>query len=451
MRRMPVIPHDNRAEASASPKHLRVIVTLAVCYAFAMLDRQILAIIAGPLKDDLGIDDFELGLLLGPAFAGSYILLSIPMGWLSDRWSRTKVIATGLAVWTVGTIASGFVSTFAALFAARTVTGAGESTLVPSSHAIISERIPREKLSKALAIFGWGASLGIGLSSILGGIALQWLESGGSIPFLGDREPWQSVFILAGLPGIVITFLVLRIRETKSTKTKDEAREAREEAPLKPFLKKRWIFLTCHLLAFGINNLLVYTVLVWTLPFIERNFDYSIAFAGTVFGIATIAGPVLGSLAFGHLVDRLYARGMRDAHLKVFLIAVSVGNPLLAAGYWLALDWLFWTGLAVHLLTLNAYFAVGAAALQIVTPNALRARMSASLVAFVNIMGAIVGPPVIGAIIVYVFRDPARVGDALALMIMAGMFAILPLAWIAGRQMRAIGAEQDAAEQTSAI
>jgi MFS family permease len=422
--------------------NLPMIVTLAVCYAFAMLDRQILAVVTGPLKSDLAIDDFELGLLLGPAFAISYIVFGVPFGWLSDHWSRKKTIALGLVVWTGGTIASGFVASFAALFATRAVTGAGEAALVPSSHALIAQSTPREKLAKGLAVFGWGASIGIGASSVLGGLALQWLEAGNQLPFLTDRTPWQGVFILAGIPGIFITLAVLRIRENKPRSVAavhpDGVDAGERSKLLLPFLKRRWLFITSHFLAFGINNMLVYTVLVWTLPFLGRNFGYSVSHAGTAFGIVTIIGPVAGSFALSALVDRLFARGIIDAHLRLFVWAIAVGNPVLVLGYWLGNEWLFWIGLGIQLFTLNAYFAIGAAALQLVTPDKLRARMSAMLVSFVNITGAVIGPPLIGWIIQYVFRDPSRLGDALALMVAAGMLLCLPLAWIARNEMRRI-------------
>lgn len=407
-----------------------------------MLDRQILAVVTGPLQRDLAIDDFELGLLLGPAFAISYIVFGFPLGWLSDRWSRKKTIAMGLVVWTTGTIASGFVGSFSALFATRAVTGAGEAALVPSAHAIIAQSTPRENLSKGLAIFGWGASIGIGASAILGGLALQWLEAGNELPFLTNRTPWQGVFILAGIPGIFITLAVLRIRENKPVSVAlgepGGANGGERSALIWPFLQRRWLFLTTHLLAFGINNMLVYTVLVWTLPFIDRTFDYTVSFAGTVFGIVTIIGPVAGSYALGAMVDRLFARGMVDAHLRLFVLAIAIGNPVLVLGYWLSNEWLFWIGLGIQLFTLTAYFAIGAAALQLVTPEKLRARMSALLVSFVNITGAVIGPPLIGWIIQYVFQDASRLGDALALMVGVGMLLCLPLAWIAQNEMRRI-------------
>lgn len=419
-----------------SSRTIWIMAILFLCFAFSMLDRQILAILGTPIKSDLEIGDFPFSLLLGPAFAVSYILFGVPFGYLADTWSRPKTIVIGLVTWMVATAACGFAGSFAALFVFRALVGAGEAALSPAAHAIIAENVPRERLSLAMTVYNWGATLGIGLSMILGGLALDQITragGAGGVPFLDGLAPWQIIFILMALPGLALAPLALMLPE--GTRRKTVASAAADE-PFGAFLRKRRWFLICHFVGFGLSNLVVSSTLVWAPQYMERAFGLAPSEVGLTFGIVAIACPIAGSFLVSMVIDWLFKRGMRDAHMRAYFWMLAIGGPFACAGFFIADPFYFWLGIGVIMTVMNSIFGVAVAGLQITTPTAFRARLSGALVSFVNITGAIIGPVLIGAIAEFVFRDESKLGAALGLVTTASIVIALPMLWFGARFMR---------------
>ena len=145
----------------------RVLAILLLAYIFNFIDRQIIGVLAVPIKAELGLSDGQLGLMGGIAFALFYSGLAVPIAWLADRRSRVNIIACSVALWSAFTAACGFAQNFWHLFLARMGVGIGEAGGVAPSYALISDFYPRERRARALALF----SLGIPIGSALGGIA----------------------------------------------------------------------------------------------------------------------------------------------------------------------------------------------------------------------------------------------------------------------------------------
>jgi MFS family permease len=190
-----------------------VLGVLVIVYMFNFIDRQILSILAEDIKRDLKIDDSQLGFLYGTAFAIFYALFGIPLGRLADNWSRTRLMAIGLALWSGMTALSGFAGSFFQLSAARVGVGIGEATLNPSAYSILSDYFPRARRATALAIYSSGLYMGGGVSLLLGAIVVKWWDKnfpdGGALGLAG----WQAAFLAVGLPGILMAFWVLTLRE----------------------------------------------------------------------------------------------------------------------------------------------------------------------------------------------------------------------------------------------
>jgi MFS family permease len=199
------------------PENRKAARVLAVLFAVSVLnfvDRQILSILAGPVKADLHITDANLGFLYGTAFGAFYAIFGIPLGVYADLGSRRKLIAWGLALWSVMTIASGFASGFAMLALARVLVGVGEATASPASSSLIADLFPKERRGTALGIYALGIYVGVGLSSFIGGVVVD----GWSRAFPSGHEPfglhgWQAAFVVAGIPGLLLLPLVLSFRE----------------------------------------------------------------------------------------------------------------------------------------------------------------------------------------------------------------------------------------------
>jgi MFS family permease len=201
----------------APPRNPQARLILAVLFAVSILnfvDRQILAILAGKVKADLLISDAQLGFLYGTVFGIFYAVFGVPLGVYADRGSRRKLIAWGLALWSLMTAASGLATGFTTLAMARVGVGVGEASASPAAYSLLADLFPRARRGTALGIYSLGIYVGIGLSSYLGGTVVDsW-----SAAFPPGHEPfglrgWQAAFLIAGLPGLLLVPLVLSFRE----------------------------------------------------------------------------------------------------------------------------------------------------------------------------------------------------------------------------------------------
>ena len=157
-------------EASAQTRTMLWI--LLIVYIFNFLDRQIVNILAEPIKTDLGLSDTQLGLLAGPAFAVFYALLGIPIARYADKsgTNRVRLISLSLAIWSAMTAVCGLAQNFVQLLFARIGVGVGEAGCTPAAHSLISDSVPPEKRSSAIAFYGLGVPIGSLLGLIIGGI-----------------------------------------------------------------------------------------------------------------------------------------------------------------------------------------------------------------------------------------------------------------------------------------
>ncbi|HSP95866.1 MAG TPA: MFS transporter [Candidatus Dormibacteraeota bacterium] len=189
---------------------------LVVVYVLNFLDRQILSILAERIKADLGLGDDQIGFLYGTAFAVFYALFGIPLGRLADVWVRTRLIALGLAVWSLMTAASAFARGFGELSAARIGVGVGEASANPAAYSLLSDSFPPARRATVLAIYSSGIYIGAGLGLGLGGLIVQRWDAAfaGAAPPLG-LHGWQVAFLAVGLPGLLLATWVATLREPR--------------------------------------------------------------------------------------------------------------------------------------------------------------------------------------------------------------------------------------------
>ena len=181
--------------------------------AMSLLDRQILSILAPAIKADLKIGDAELGLLYGTVFSLFYALFSLQLGRLADGWIRTRLLAICIAAWSFFAGLSAFATGFTMLAISRLGVGIGEGATQPAANSIIFDTFPRERRGTAMAALGIATALGLGLSMKHGGVvAHEWDEAfpgGGPGGFSG----WQFAFLVAAAPGLLLAWLIWRMRE----------------------------------------------------------------------------------------------------------------------------------------------------------------------------------------------------------------------------------------------
>ena len=192
-----------------------VVGVLTLAYIFSFIDRQVLSLMVGPIQKDLGIDDFQMSLLMGPSFAVFYTLFGIPLGRLADTRSRRVIISLGIAVWSIMTAGCGLTKTFWQLAVMRMGVGVGEASLSPSAYSLISDYFRPQRRSTAMSVYSMGIYIGSGMAFLLGGFIMKLAAGTDStpLPWIGGVHSWQLVFLAVGLPGLLVSLLLLTVRE----------------------------------------------------------------------------------------------------------------------------------------------------------------------------------------------------------------------------------------------
>ena len=166
---------------------------LTIAYVFSFIDRYVLGLLIEPIKADLGLTDTQIGLLLGPAFAIFYATMGLPLGWLADRKNRVKIVAVGIAVWSIATAASGLAVTSRISYCTDEYR-CWEATLSPCAMSIISDA-SRPRSARPIAVYTMALSVGAGFCLTAGAGVPTWAKSGGTmtLPGVGELVPWQAI------------------------------------------------------------------------------------------------------------------------------------------------------------------------------------------------------------------------------------------------------------------
>ncbi len=354
------------------PRPNLVLAMLLLVYVFNFVDRQILAILAGPIQRDLGLSDSQLGMLGGLAFAMLYSTLAVPLAWVADRTSRSWTITISLGLWSGFTALCGLAQGFWHIFFARLGVGIGEAGGVAPSYALIADYFPSHRRALALSIY----SLGIPLGSAVGVLA------GGYIAVMVD---WRAAFFAVGLAGIAIAplfkFIVRDLPKPVLATVEPPPRFAEIARTLacKPSF---W------LLAFGAatSSMLGYGLAFWLPSLLQRSFGLDLVQTSHFIGAMLLIGGVSGMLLGGWLGDRL---GNRDRAFLAYVPAAAfvIGVPLFAAGIYSSS-----AGVAFVLLVVPqamAYIWLGPviSAVQLLVVPAARSTASALFLLINNLIG----------------------------------------------------------------
>lgn len=427
----PVEPSGTAArdENVMSPIRAAILVAaLMAALALSFMDRQILSLLVEPIKADLNISDTSFGMLQGLAFAVFYIGFGIPLGRLADRGSRRNLIIFGIALWSLMTMACGSAGSFAALFAWRAGVGIGEAALSPAAYSMITDAVPKRRLSLALGAYNMGVYLGSGLALVVGGALLNlFTRTEVDLAMLRDVAPWRLVFVAVGLPGLVLAGLMLLIREPRRTHFEAGASDTLPSiAETLAFIGREWRLFASLILGFACHNTALYALLSWIPAFLGRHYDLGPADIGAALGLATMVGGGLGLIIGGIISDRLFAAGRGDTPFLVGMLSMT--------GIAVATIWTIFAGdartssFAFGLVMVFVALPIGAAAaaLQLVVPNRFRGQISALYLICISLAGLTIGPigpPLISDL---VFHNPARIGEAIAITVVcAAMLSIL--------------------------
>lgn len=354
---------------------------LVAAYTLNFIDRQIIGILAEPIKLDLNLSDAELGWMGGTAFALFYAGLAIPLAVLADRADRSWIVAVGLGLWSLATAACGFVQNFWQLFAARMSVGIGEAAGVAPAYSLIADLYPRDRRARALAIFSLGIPLGGALGLWFGGLIAAHVD-------------WRFAFIVIGLAGVLFApIFKIAVRDPGHSYERTAAPAALTVFRTIGARPSFW------LLGFGagIASLVGYGLAFWVPSFLARSFGLDLADRSRLFGAIFLVGGSAGIWLGGLFGDRFGAKGPGAyalvpaaafaAILPFYLLAFST-HSLVAAAVLL---------LVPTALSLTWLGPVIAAVTGLVPPE-MRATAAALFLFINNLVGLGAGSTVIGLI-----------------------------------------------------
>ncbi|MFT3966172.1 MAG: MFS transporter [Sphingobium sp.] len=437
---MPEAPNAEQPWPSAA-RAWYVAIILMLANTLAFVDRQALALLVQPIKQDLAISDTAISLLYGLSFTLFYVAVGIPIARVADRSNRRNIIAGAIFVWSLATSLCGLARSFTSLFAARVGVGAGEGGLTPAAYSLLSDYFPKERLALAMGVFQMGIYFGNASALIIGGLISTVIPPLDTVvlPLIGAIKGWQLVFLLLGIPGIVLSVMTLTVREpVRRGVTKAEG-QGEGGVPLSQFFSHiggRWKAYLGIMCGFALMVLVGNGTAVWIPAFFERRFGWTTAQVGQLYGPVIFLCGTAGALIGGLVASWLRKHGTAQANLRaslfgfLVLIPITVAFPLMPTPY-----------LALTLIGLMNFFAGfnfggGLAALQEMTPNRMRALVSAAYMLTINLIGAALGPTAIALVTDYGFADPQALPYAISIVCAVASPLSVVMLWIGLRNYR---------------
>ncbi len=383
-----------------------VIVLLTLAGTLSFIDRQILAVMIGPIKRDLGgLSDTEISLIVGLAFSLVYSLSTLPLARLADRYSRRNLIAAGIFSWSAMTALAGLASTYWQLFLARMGVGIGEASLGPATTSILADYLPQTRLPLAYGIVATAPFLGTGLASLVGGPLVDYLEARPDLvlPLFGQVYSWQAVLMAVGLPGVLLAAAMFTIREPARLSGLTEPERGYGYAQVWRFCRERSRYLSLHFLAYLCLSIQGFAFLTWIVEFFVRKHDWSRTEIGITYGLIAMIVGFIGSVVAGYYAGRMIGAGRPDAPMRLTLwgslalAPVAVGMPLLDDDRLAALL------LIPITFCMSMPPGLSNAALQAIAPNRMRGQLIAIYLICVSFLSYLLAPLIIGLTNDYVF------------------------------------------------
>lgn len=411
--------HAVASEEIVYPSRPRAWLSAGVIFlltSIALADRMAISMLIGPIKKEFGIGDFQASLLIGLAFTLFYVIFLIPIGTAADRFSRRKVLAVCLLVWSLATIACGFAGGFASLFILRMIVGSGEAAIGPCSHGIIGDSFPRTSLSKPLALQGIGFQVGPAIGVAAAGSILVAGANGAFAgwPLIGDLAPWRIAFVLIGMPGILALLLIPLLHEPGRGSAVPKAR-AKDGARLWPFLKANGWLLALVYSGAAISAIALGTVTGWVPEYLQRQLGVAPAQAGAMMGAILLVSAIAGQGLYSIIVDRSAARGNLDAPIRIGIVPAALAIPLCWFAFAAESTAAFYPLLFAFLLCVTPFNALNNTVAQQIAPPELRSRISALMIFAISIVGFAIGPALVGWLSEHVFGED-RLGLAMQLV-----------------------------------
>ena len=406
-----------------------VLAVLTAAHACHALDRAIIGLMLEPIGREFGLSDNQLGLIAGPAYAVAFACVAIPVGLAVDRFNRSRLLALAISVWSGFTMLCGAANSMAMLAFARAAVGGAEAAGGPAGLSLISDYFRPEERSTAIGI--WYSSAGVGaVAAFLGG------------GYIAEHYGWRFAFLAAGVPGLLIALVILRtVGDPRSRKNLSaEKKQVTDESLLARFAL---IVRVPGVIPCAIGLVLMAMVLsgfsVWVVSFLIRKYELQIAEAGVIVGVGLGVLASVGALAAGIIVDRGRKGGIYHPQ-RPAVVAAIICMLSGAAGLGMVVT----SSLAMTIAMLFAFGLVAAAyngpangLLLTIAPPHLRGLTISGLQFFTVLVGAGMGPLVVGSVSSLI--GPANgIAVGLGVLCLCNVMAAISFV-VAGRQASATG------------
>ncbi|HEY5411572.1 MAG TPA: MFS transporter [Caulobacteraceae bacterium] len=415
------ILHPPAADTSVDPKTWLPppVAWYAVCMISLVtlcgqLDYGLMSLLVQPIKASTHMTDSQIGLLMGAAYSAAYLCCGVPLARISDRRRRTFVLTGAMTVWSIGTALCGLVMSFWPFALCRGIMGGAISVKGPTTVSIMPDLVPREKLARAFGIYNVCLIAGQSLSLIAGGLLLGVFGRHMPIHLLGFeiKHAWQMVFVAMGLPGLVVAAIVVTtVPEPKRHGARRESVPMREVAHFIFRGPASRVFVPT-MIGTALAGILLAGYGGWRAAFFARTYHMGAHVYGPIAGSLGLITAPIGVIIGAWVAERMHKRWI-DSHLRLALIVHALTMPFYVLG----------TLMPTATLALGCQFVMGVlmmvsapsllSAMQIITPNEMRAQVNAVYMITISVVGNGLGPSVVAFMTDFIFRDPGQLRYAM--------------------------------------
>lgn len=366
-----------------SPTQIYVLVLLMLLNMSNYLDRGIISILQEPMKQDLSLQDWQLGMISGPAFALLYSVAGIPIARIADRSNRITVLSIALAIWSGLTAVCGLATSFSHLVLARVGVGAAEGACTPTSHSLIADTFQPRQRGLALSILTTSIPVAQLIAPLIGGVvAMTW--------------GWRSAFVAVGLPGLILAALLwLTVRDPRAAPAKTDARPSTFFADMKILFAKRsfvWLFVASAFMGASITATNAFTA-----SYFLRQYHLTLGQVGALMAAGLGAAGLIGTFLGGWLADRF-----AGTHGRSYPWTCALGAGLASIFFLIVFTRDSWAVAIPFLLIANISTDLkngpNTAIAQNIAPPGMRSTTSAVMMLAVIAIGATMGPLMIGTV-----------------------------------------------------
>lgn len=372
---------------------------LMIIYISSFVDRQIIAVLATQIKTELSLNNTQIGVLYGPAFSLVYAFFGIFMGRMADQFSRKRIILSGLIIWSLMTLASGFANSFTFLITARLFIGVSQSALSPAVYSLLADYFKSSQRATVFSLYASSIFVGVGLSFLIGGS-------------VAEAYDWRVALKTVGVPGLGIALLgAFILKEPKRNGGTNVKKIDSLIEVLKFILKKKTVWY--YLAGFSLLSLSGYTILAFISTVLVDVFDASnrVAQYGWFMFLTGI-----GINLSGWLADKLAKKWGDEKRFIMGIVAALGGIPFYYFGLFSESATMAFLLIGMGNVVASSYNGVAAALIQYFVGTEMRGMAGAIYLFVISIVGFGFGPPITGWLMDNVFSGLYAPSQALFLV-----------------------------------